>query len=227
MERKLYQTICKNLNKSCSVEFSFSVVTKGIEVYPNLKNINDKDIETINEGLESWIYDELEKLGNEHDAYFDAGTIKFDSKEELLYKASCEVDDNSIIGGEVDSYNKNKLVTVNLKKIACNILNINMNKLNEESFNLHIDIDKNKGIEGFNNFKIYYDFDNGKEIELELDEKKSLKIKEEILDIISEWSGQYWGDLGEVETNIKCEMEDSFTITDMISFSKKIEISGE
>ena len=37
MERTLYQTICKNLNKSCSIEFSFSQHHKGLDFSKYLK----------------------------------------------------------------------------------------------------------------------------------------------------------------------------------------------
>lgn len=221
MERKLYQTICENLNKSCSIEFSFSQHHKGLDFSKYFKNVSDKDSLFIADGIESWLYDILQEIYEKDDVYGNSGDCKFSvDKNVLVFNVVFYLNDDP-------EHYISEILTENLKQIIREKLKINSNELNNNLFNFHIDIDKNKGIEGFNNFEIYYDFDNGKEIELELDEKKSLKIKEEILDIISEWSGQYWGDLGEVETNIKCEMEDSFTITDMISFSKKIEISGE
>ena len=117
-----------------------------------------------------------------------------------------------------------EILTENLKQIIREKLKINSNELNNNLFNFHIDIDKNKGIEGFNKFEIY-DVNNGKEIDLK--EDLSLKVKEEILDIITKWPSPYFGDFKEFETNINCEQDDSFTITDMISFSKEIEISDE
>ena len=218
MDRTLYQTICKNLNKSCSIEFSFSQHHKGLDFSKYFKNVSDKDSLFIADGIESWLYDILQEIYEKDDVYGNSGDCKFSvDKNVLVFNVVFYLNDDP-------EHYISEILTENLKQIIREKLKINSNELNNNLFNFHIDIDKNKGIEGFNKFEIY-DVNNGKEIDLK--EDLSLKVKEEILDIITKWPSPYFGDFKEFETNINCEQDDSFTITDMISFSKEIEISDE
>mgnify|MGYP001312888753 CR=1 FL=1 len=221
MERKLYDTICENLNQSSSIKFSFAFVTKGIEYSPDFKNVSAEDHKFLANKIHSWIYEILESFQSLN-AYFDRGDIEFILKNTVLtFNGNFEIDDNGLYTEQ--EHFINEVLTGNIEKLISKHLNIDIDDLEEDLFNYHIDLDNDKGIKDFTQFQIFYDGE-----EIELDEEKTLIIKNEIFDIISQWSGPYVSDMGEVVTNIYCQADEyAFTCLDKIYVSEEIEITDE
>ena len=222
MEKKLYDTICKNLSQSCTIKTSFSIVPKGIETHSDYKNVSEEDKKFLDDEITSWIHKVLELYGS-LDTYFDSGNIEFILKNKvLIFTGNFELDDNGLYTEK--EYFINEVLTENIEELISQHLDIDIDDLEEDLFNYYIDLDNDKGIEDFTKFEIFYDGE-----EIELDEAKNLIIKNEIFNVISKWSGPYNGDIGEViATNIYCDSdEDAFTCLDKIYVSEEIKVTDE
>ena len=222
MEKKLYDTICKNLSQSCTIKTSFSIVPKGIETHSDYKNVSEEDKKFLDDEITSWIYEVLELYGS-LDTYFDNGNIEFTLKNKvLIFTGNFEINDNGLYTEK--EYFINEVLTENIEELISQHLDIDIDDLEEDLFNYYIDLDNDKGIEDFTKFEIFYDGE-----EIELDEAKNLIIKNKIFNIISKWLGPYNGDIGDlISTNIYCDSdEDAFTCLYKIYVSEEIKVTDE
>lgn len=218
MNKELFNKIKSYLEKQKPVKVEFGPHHKGCDVMICKKDYSS-DYDFFDHKYADWWYEDngLEEMLQDNDAYADTIMVEFklDPKNITANVTLC-FSDNSIFG-EWDKHSKSEIITPLVVSTLKKHLNISDDEFNDEV--IEFDIEFNDEV--FDVFEIYYGYNQ--KIGLSKVEKETLK--KEILSIIKDWTGPFWGINAEYNN---CHIiinkgEEVFNCTDVVVYNFKIE----
>lgn len=214
MQQLLLNKIKSYLEKGKNVEFSISVVTKGVEIHLEKNNFLD-DYDFFKENFGTWWYEGLCEMLISNDAYCDSADVQFELKRATLFANVSSFYDDAYFLADYPRHNKYEIITPLLVSKLTDHTGLNESTFDEELVAFDIDYDGT-----FNNFEIFY---NDKKLILSASDIKTLE--NEVSLIIQDWSGHFWGK-NELELEVRITLnsyDEEFSCEDTVYYKFEIE----